>query len=64
MWARSEDWQVLPSASLWAIKVKKLAVMCRLKEDLQKNVHILLMMTQRQGGPDDERKVSKLKILK
>lgn len=43
---------------------KKLAVIYRLNEDLQKNVHILLMMTQRQGGSDDEKKISKLKILK
>lgn len=43
---------------------KKLAVIYRLNEDLQKNVHVLLMMTQRQGGSDDEKKISKLKILK
>lgn len=43
---------------------KKLAVIYRLNEYLQENVHVLLMMTQRHGGSDDERKISKLKILK
>jgi hypothetical protein len=49
---------------LWATKVKKLAVMYRLNEDLQKNVHVLLILTQRQGGSDDERKISNSKFLK